>query len=996
MKREDFATDVLGWGDEDFAGEILLNALHGLLEAAEIPSARDGAPESDHWGDDADALLVGGIGRDAAGFYVVALPDGLAVVPKDLPGGDATIDGDGWTMKADSSARTGDRVLLIRPGDVQFVPLRGADAVGDVRGSVELSRSAAPGEKQVLLGDAESSRLALKDIGFKGQVELKADELQAGVGLPASGSIVIDPDDLGGFLRKVLPADGITADFDVLAGWAADSGLYLDAGGTLEIAIPSNVDLGPIKLTEIYLGLGTADPGIRLSGATSGEIKLGPVTGVVTRVGISADVTFPDDGNLGILDLKIGFKPPDGIGLSIDAGAVTGGGFLEFEPEHDRYAGTLQLHLPKFSVNAVGLLTTRLPGGQDGYSLLILITGQDLGIQLGMGLKLDGIGGLLGVHRSMQAAPLREASRTGTLDSVLFPEDVVAHARRIISDLRSFFPPTADEYIIGPMLRIGWGTPTLVTGDLGVILQIPKNRIAILGRLSAVLPDEKAPIVELNMDALGVLSPPEKTMTLDATIYDSRVVIFALTGQMAMRSRWGDDPMFLLSIGGFHPEFEPPGTFPSIDRLKLSLNKGPLKLEVAGYFAITSNTVQTGAHIEAALQKGKWGVRGFLGLDALIRFRPEFMFQADFVAGIEITPIGISLKLKGHLSGPSPWRIRGKVKIKIVLVTIKISVKATIGPDKGRKDLPVAQVLPVLKEALEHPSNWSAQLPDGDASLVVLREVDVGEGEVLAHPLGTVGVRQTELPLDLTIDTFGNARPGDWRRFELVEAVAGATDDGDALETRKLKEHFAPAQYLELDDHEKMEKDGYERMPAGVAIGTQEAHIVGPGDYDPDTRAVTMAYETSVVDEENQQRGTPLADLGVFADRPPLDALLGVPGRKARAQMRTSAAALAASRTTGVEAFRAPDVLPEVAGPDEPMDTGLNSDLSRPVAPRGRGYVVSPSDELRPATAGRNGDRLSWSQADENLVTEVAAGTETADDYQVVPEHRLMTVGGSR
>ena len=43
----------------------------------------------------------------------------------------------------------------------------------------------------------------------------------------------------------------------------------------------------------------------------------------------------------------------------------------------------------------------------------------------------------------------------------MFPHDVVANAPRIISDLRRFFPPEPGTFLIGPMAKLGWGTPTL-------------------------------------------------------------------------------------------------------------------------------------------------------------------------------------------------------------------------------------------------------------------------------------------------------------------------------------------------------------------------------------------------------------------------------------------------------------------------------------------------------------------------------------------------------
>jgi hypothetical protein len=70
---------------------------------------------------------------------------------------------------------------------------------------------------------------------------------------------------------------------------------------------------------------------------------------------------------------------------------------------------------------------------------------------------------------------------------------VVANAPRIISDLKKYFPVEEGTFLIGPMVKIGWGTPNLVTVSMGIIIEIPGN-IAILGVLKVVLPDEAAPL----------------------------------------------------------------------------------------------------------------------------------------------------------------------------------------------------------------------------------------------------------------------------------------------------------------------------------------------------------------------------------------------------------------------------------------------------------------------------------------------------------------------
>jgi hypothetical protein len=142
-------------------------------------------------------------------------------------------------------------------------------------------------------------------------------------------------------------------------------------------------------------------------------------------------LSFPTRRNIGPLDLDLRFKPPDGLGLSIDGGGFTGGGFLRFFEADQRYEGMLELEYEdRISLKAIGLLTTRLPGGKPGFSLLIIITAEFTPIQLGLGFTLNGVGGLLGLNRSADAERLRSGLRDNTLSSVLFPQNSVENASR--------------------------------------------------------------------------------------------------------------------------------------------------------------------------------------------------------------------------------------------------------------------------------------------------------------------------------------------------------------------------------------------------------------------------------------------------------------------------------------------------------------------------------------------------------------------------------------
>ncbi|MFY4727783.1 DUF6603 domain-containing protein, partial [Nitrospira sp. BLG_2] len=205
------------------------------------------------------------------------------------------------------------------------------------------------------------------------------------------GKLTVKPEDVP-FLGSVSD-DGLTVDADVDVSWSHRNGVRLSGRAELKISQTLGRTIGPVTIDALHLALATQDAGISLSAGVGVSVKIGPVVLIVDQLGMRAAIT-PGPGSLGSADLTIRPVPPSGVGLAINAPGVVGGGFLRFEVEKHEYSGVLQLEIAeKIAVNAIGLLSTRLPDGSQGYSLvLILFVERFTPIQLGFGFTLTGIG----------------------------------------------------------------------------------------------------------------------------------------------------------------------------------------------------------------------------------------------------------------------------------------------------------------------------------------------------------------------------------------------------------------------------------------------------------------------------------------------------------------------------------------------------------------------------------------------------------------------------
>jgi hypothetical protein len=581
----------------------------------------------------------------------------------------------------------------------------------------------------------------------------------------------------------------------------------------------------------MHIGLGVSGNSLPLTVSLTGGASLGPIDVTVDQLGLSLILGL-SSGNLGPVNLGVGIKPPNGLGLAIDAGFVAGGGYITFDPDHGQYAGVFQLTLVDIvQVNIIGVLDTIMPDGSKGFSFLLIITFGFPPLQLGFGFTLDTVGGVGGVNRAMSVDALRAGFLAHTLGSVIAPSDPIANAAQIISDIRNFFPVAAGRYIFGPIVGIGWGTPTIISLTLGVILEVPDPfRLAILGLIDAGLPTADAALIELHIDILGIVDFGAKTLAIDGSLFDSRVLIFSLAGDLALRLSWGDNPNFVFSLGGFNPHFNTNGLNvpPNMQRMSVSIGDGDNpRISSSSYFAITSNSLQFGANVDAYAAAGGFSVHGYLGFDVLIIISP-FSFEFDFSAGFDVAYDGATLaglNVDGLFSGPTPWHFHGDASITFLFISVSASLDLTWG-DNTQATLPQRPVLADLFAALQNPASWSAALPDGTTTAVTLLTQNPADKSLRVHPMGTLQVKETVVPLDLPITRYGNATPADGTDF----SIASVQINTQAENTQTIQDYFAAGQFLTLSDADKLSKPSFEKFDAGVIIGSsaiaqgQDAH----------------------------------------------------------------------------------------------------------------------------------------------------------------------------
>ena len=215
--------------------------------------------------------------------------------------------------------------ILVRPSGVSaFASILSPPTSATAALALGVVVKTADGSPTVLAGSRDASRLEVRSASVRGGVRAaSASGIDSFAEIALQGArIVVKPDsgDTDGFLATLLPGDGLNVDLALTVGLSSRQGVYF--GGSERPRDPA----AGARRARPDRDRGRDDRGARrrtacipieLGATIKGE--LGAVAG--RRRGhrrcASTSRSRPNrDGNLGAANIALGFKPPNGVGLS--------------------------------------------------------------------------------------------------------------------------------------------------------------------------------------------------------------------------------------------------------------------------------------------------------------------------------------------------------------------------------------------------------------------------------------------------------------------------------------------------------------------------------------------------------------------------------------------------------------------------------------------------------------------------------------------------------
>lgn len=635
------------------------------------------------------------------------------------------------------------------------------------------------------------------------------------IGAAAEGEIRFD---VGAALPIEVVEASIVVPWSVAVSWdSTRSGTGLEGGFALRSPPLPTLTLGPLSLSELTVGLEVSSAEAKLDMTFGIGLELGPLVVRAAGLGASGSLPLPAADESARQGLTFGFIPPTALEISADnPPMLRGGGAILFD--EGRYAGFLSLQVYGLAVTALGLVEVELPPPGPSFSLFVLVSAQFPGIQLGYGFTLNGIGGLVGIHRTIHADALRADLSSGSVSSILDPGSEMDRAIELLARMGRYFPTRADRFVVGLAVQLRW--VELVQIDIGVIIELPgPAKIVLLGRARIALEADDVALLRIQLEVLGIIDFEEKLLSIDAALRDSCLLeIFDITGGAAVRVSWGERPYALMSVGGFHPEFVPePAVVPVPARVGLSTGDPGdwFYLRLQAYFAVTTSSLQLGAAVEVRINLEIIVVEGGLGFDALIVFDP-FYFSIGFFAYLRVKVAGISLvgvAMRGTMSGPGPVTFSGEITVEILFITVSWSGAFSIGSEATPALETVDSVLDRVMAEIR-PDTLRALASALPGAVVRAAEGDAG---AVFDPAGGFEWTQGLVPLGVVVERIEGtplARP--------LEVTVEAADFAPAYDW------FAAASFAELSDAEALTRKTFERLEAGIGM-TGESRLFDEG-----------------------------------------------------------------------------------------------------------------------------------------------------------------------
>jgi len=445
-------------------------------------------------------------------------------------------------------------------------------------------------------------------------------------------------------------------------------------------------DFGPLNLSRVGFKLDTTG-GVEVTAYLDGGLSLMGLTVDLLDLTVSTTLTGTNK-----------FKPVfglNGLGIDFKNGPLEIGGALFKLADKDitEFDGIVIIRTETLQLNAIGSFAELSHGDKSLFIYAVLdyplggpgfffVTGMAFGFGYNRQLLIPDVG-------QLQQFPLISEAMSSTPSPP--PTDMSQMKKFIsgkISAMDAYIPPQVGEYFLAVGIR--FTSFELLDSFALLTVQFGKHfEVDVLGISTMLIPPKvpEPPIAEAQLLLKATVIPEEGIVLVQAQLTNNSYIFSRdchLTGGFAFAT-WlkgehaGD---FVISLGGYHPDFKPPGYYPVVPRIGFNWAiSSELSVKGGGYFALVPHAIMAGGSLNALFEASD--VKAWFNLNSnfLLMWKPfHYDAQLSVNMGAEVTihffgthHIGLDASADVHLWGPD-FGGHARVSVTVIGITFHFSI----------------------------------------------------------------------------------------------------------------------------------------------------------------------------------------------------------------------------------------------------------------------------------------------------------------------------------
>ena len=325
----------------------------------------------------------------------------------------------------------------------------------------------------------------------------------------------------------------------------------------------------------------------------------------IELMGLSVGIPVSALTNFSLTNLKKLEFGMSGLGISFQKGPLSiSGCFLRTKGVRERYDGAVMIKFMEFQFVGIGSYTTTEDGKASLF--LYLMVGAPIG---GVpAFFVTGLAAGFGINRGLRVPDVKQVKSFPLVSMVM--EKKTLDINQAMTQMKSCIYESSGEYFIAAGIR--FTTFELLESFALAIVTFGKEfQVQLLGLSTISMPPKAStPFLYAELAIKAMIAPSKGFFSFEAALTSASYLFSKdcrLTGGFAFYLWFSGEHRgdFVITLGGYHPKFQKPSHYPSIDRVGISWKIGNnLSLQGQGYFAVTSTAIMAGGAISFLFEMG--------------------------------------------------------------------------------------------------------------------------------------------------------------------------------------------------------------------------------------------------------------------------------------------------------------------------------------------------------------------------------------------------------